>query len=80
MSFCGELTRRGNTVRSAPPTLGMAGRMWDRIGIMKRGELVACGTMEELRQASGRDEALEDIFLRLTGDEVARALVDVLDA
>jgi ABC-2 type transport system ATP-binding protein len=47
---------------------------------MQRGELVACGTMEELRQASGRDDALEDIFLRLTGDEMARALVDVLDA
>jgi ABC-2 type transport system ATP-binding protein len=36
--------------------------------------------MDELRASSGQDDALEDIFLRLTGDLVARELVEVLDA
>jgi ABC-2 type transport system ATP-binding protein len=36
--------------------------------------------MEELRRSTGTDDALEDIFLRLTGDRVARELVEVLDA
>ena len=61
-------------------TLEIAEEMCDRIGIMQQGELVACGDMNHLRGASGADDALEDIFLRLTGSDVARGLVDVLDA
>jgi ABC-2 type transport system ATP-binding protein len=75
-----EYTRRGHTVMMSTHTLEIAEGMCDRIGIMQRGELVACGTMHDLRGATGDDEALEDIFLRLTGDDVARELVDVLDA
>ena len=75
-----EYTRRGHTVMMSTHTLEIAEEMCDRIGIMQRGELVACGAMHELRGASGADEALEDIFLRLTGNELARGLVDVLDA
>ena len=75
-----EYTRRGHTVMMSTHTLEIAEGMCDRIGIMQRGELVACGTMHELRQSTGHDDALEDIFLRLTGDRVARELVEVLDA
>jgi ABC-2 type transport system ATP-binding protein len=75
-----EYTRRGHTVMMSTHTLEIAEGMCDRIGIMQRGELVACGTMDEIRSASGMDDALEDIFLRLTGDAMARELVDVLDA
>ncbi len=75
-----EYTRRGHTVMMSTHTLEIAETMCDRIGIMQRGELVACGSLEELRGVSGDDEALEDIFLRLTGENVARELVDVLDA
>jgi ABC-2 type transport system ATP-binding protein len=75
-----EYTRRGHSVMMSTHTLEIAEGMCDRIGIMQRGELAACGTMEELRRSSGTDEALEDIFLRLTGDRVARELVEVLDA
>jgi len=75
-----EYTRRGHTVMMSTHTLEIAEGMCDRIGIMQRGELVACGTMAELRASSGTDDALEDIFLRLTGDRVARELVEVLDA
>ncbi len=75
-----EYTRRGHTVMMSTHTLEIAEGMCDRIGIMQRGELVACGTMDDLRSSSGTDDALEDIFLRLTGDRVARELVEVLDA
>ncbi len=75
-----EYTRRGHTVMMSTHTLEIAEGMCDRIGIMQQGELVACGTMDELRRSSGTDDALEDIFLRLTGDLVARELIEVLDA
>lgn len=74
-----EYTRRGHTVMMSTHTLEIAETMCDRIGIMQRGELVACGTMHELRGESGGSDALEDIFLRLTGEGVARELVEVLD-
>jgi len=75
-----EYTRRGHTVMMSTHTLEIAEGMCDRIGSMQRGELVACGTMHELRGATDSDDRLEDIFLRLTGEDVARELVDVLDA
>jgi hypothetical protein len=36
--------------------------------------------MTELRGGSEESDALEDIFLRLTGDKAARGLTEVLDA
>ena len=75
-----EYTRRGHAVMMSTHTLEIAESMCDRIGIMQRGELVACGTMQQLRGSTESDDALEDIFLRLTGDDVARELADVLDA
>ena len=42
----------------------------DRIGILDRGQLQACGTLEELREQADLPEAdLEDLFLALTGRE-----------
>ena len=39
------------------------------------------GWMQELQQhAAGGAEGLEDIFLKLTGENAARVLVEVLDA
>jgi ABC-2 type transport system ATP-binding protein len=44
----------------------VAEELADRIGIIHQGRLVAVGTARELRDQSGRDEALESSFLRLT--------------
>jgi ABC-2 type transport system ATP-binding protein len=76
-----EYTRRGHTIMMSTHTLEVAQAMCDRIGIIQRGTISACGTMDELR-AQSRDGAdgLEAIFLRLTGDHAARDLVEVLDA
>jgi ABC-2 type transport system ATP-binding protein len=76
-----EYVRRGHTIMMSTHTLEVAESLCDRIGIMQNGKLRALGTMSELRAgAAGVSEALESIFLRLTGESVARELVDVLDA
>ncbi|MNC96999.1 hypothetical protein D3C83_145210 [compost metagenome] len=56
--------------------------MCDRIGIIQGGHIRAHGTMADLQKhaSGGGESALEDIFLKLTGDNAARELVDVLDA
>jgi ABC-2 type transport system ATP-binding protein len=62
-------------------TLEVAQTLCDRIGIIQGGVIRACGTMDELRaNAEDGTTGLEEIFLRLTGENAARDLVDVLDA
>ncbi len=76
-----EYTRRGHTILMSTHTLHVAEAMCDRIGIIQQGKIRALGTMDELRtRAQSGGAGLEEIFLRLTGDEAARELVDVLDA
>jgi ABC-2 type transport system ATP-binding protein len=64
-----QLCDRGMTVFMSTHILEIAERMCDRVGIINEGQLVACGTMEELRSGTGEagGASLEDIFLRLTG-------------
>ena len=73
-------TARGGTVLMSTHTLEVAEAMCDRIAIIQNGEIVARGTMAELRQqtASG-DASLEDLFLRLTGGSAARELAAILE-
>lgn len=74
-----EYTRRGHTIMMSTHTLEVAQTLCDRIAIIQRGRIRACGTMDELRRNAERgDEGLEEIFLRLTGDDVARELASVL--
>src|SRR5690349_24253732 len=76
-----EYTNRGHTIMMSTHTLEVAESMCDRIGIIQGGVIRACGTMQELRaSAETGTMGLEDIFLRLTGENAARELVDVLDA
>ena len=76
-----EYTRRGNTIMMSTHSLEVAEGMCDRIGIIQGGRIRALGTMNELRaEAAMGAEGLETIFLRLTGENAARELVDVLDA
>ena len=76
-----EYTRRGNTIMMSTHTLEVAESMCDRIGIIQGGHIRACGTMADLRaNATHGATGLEEIFLKLTGENAARELVDVLDA
>ena len=62
-------SRAGVTVFLSTHTLHVAEELADRIGILNRGRLIAAGSMEELRTASGSSGALEDAFLTLTRGE-----------
>ena len=76
-----EYTRRGHTIMMSTHTLEVAETMCDRIGIIQGGKIRALGTMDELRASSATGtQGLEDIFLKLTGENAAREFVDVLDA
>ena len=60
----------GKTLFFSTHVMEVAEKLCDRIGIIHRGKLVACGTMEELK-AIDRTEAgqsLEEIFLELTDE------------
>ena len=76
-----EYCNRGHTIMMSTHTLEVAEAMCDRIAIIQSGRIRAHGTMADLQKhAAGGGSGLEDIFLKLTGDNAARELVDVLDA
>ena len=58
---------QGYSVFFSTHILEVAERLCDRVGIIDKGRLIACGSLEELRKLSTEgDESLEDIFLELT--------------
>ena len=62
-----EHVQNGNTVVFSTHVLEVAERICDRVGIINKGKLIACGTMAELRASRGSaDETLEKLFLELT--------------
>jgi ABC-2 type transport system ATP-binding protein len=73
------LVERGHTVFLSTHVLEIAEQLCHRVGIIDHGELVATGTLDELRQ-NARSEArtLEDIFLQLTGGTEERELAAYL--
>ncbi len=74
-----RFVERGGTVLMSTHTLEVVEGMCDRIGIIRQGELVACGTLDELRAASdSRHAGLEELFLRLTGGHVEHDLDAIL--
>ena len=71
---------RGGTVLMSTHTLEVAEAMCDRIGIIQTGNIVACGSMSELReQTAAGDVPLEELFLKLTGGAAVRELAVVLE-
>ncbi len=70
---------KGGTVLMSTHTLEIVEDLCDRVGIIRQGELVACGTVDDLRQnASAADAGLEELFLRLTGGHVDHDLDAIL--
>jgi ABC-2 type transport system ATP-binding protein len=57
------------TVFLSTHTLEVAEELCDRVAILQRGQIVAQGTMEEIRNQVGDDGRghLQELFLRLTG-------------
>ncbi len=64
-----EHVDQGNTVFFSTHILEVAEKLCDRVGIINQGQLIACGTMDELRQSSQQEDlSLERLFLELTED------------
>jgi ABC-2 type transport system ATP-binding protein len=72
-----QLGERGVAVFLSTHILEIAERMCDRVAIINKGEIVASGTLAELR-SQGREGSLEDIFLSLTGGAEYAAIAEVL--
>ena len=64
-----EHTRSGGTIFMSTHTLDIAEAVADRIGIIHRGELIAVGTLDELRAQAREEHSLEEIFLQLTEED-----------
>jgi ABC-2 type transport system ATP-binding protein len=64
----------GGTVIMTTHILEVAERMADRIGVIAGGRLIAEGTLDDLRQQTGKTAtSLEDTFLALVAEQVAAA-------
>jgi ABC-2 type transport system ATP-binding protein len=61
-----KLADSGTTVFLSTHTLDIAQELADRIGIIHRGRLIGCGTLDELRAKASHDGSLEEVFLRIT--------------
>ena len=57
-------TSQGNSVLFSTHVLEVAEKLCDRIGILRRGELIFVGTLEELH-LTHPGETLEDIYLTM---------------
>jgi len=69
----------GVTIFFTTHILEIAEKMCKRIGIINKGNLIAEGTLEELRRLSKQKESsLEDLFLELTGGEEIKEIVQEL--
>jgi ABC-2 type transport system ATP-binding protein len=70
------LVGRGHTVFLSTHVLEIAEQLCHRVGIINRGQVIATGTLDELRQ--GAAVSLEDVFLQLTGGNEDRELAAYL--
>jgi len=76
-----EYVSRGHTIMMSTHTMEVAESLCDRIAIIHGGRIRAAGTMDELyASVEAGAKGLEELFLRLTGENAAREAVEVLDA
>jgi ABC-2 type transport system ATP-binding protein len=74
-----RLASEGVTIIFSTHILEIAQAICRRIAIMYRGKLLSEGTMDELkRMADMQGSSLEDVFLKLTGTDDVRAVVEEL--
>ena len=61
-----DLTRHGVTVFMSTHTLAIAEQTADRIAIIRKGSVIALGTLDEVYGSARAEGRLEEVFLRLT--------------
>lgn len=75
------LSKLGKTIFYSSHIMEVVEKLSDRIVLIDKGEIVADGSLEEIKLKS-LDGSLEEIFNKLTGfdkhDEVAKEMVDVI--
>jgi ABC-2 type transport system ATP-binding protein len=59
----------GTTVFLSSHSLDVVQELADRIGIVDRGRLISCGSLDMLRKQASLDGSLEDVFLKLTEEK-----------
>jgi ABC-2 type transport system ATP-binding protein len=82
-----ELTTSGTTIFFSSHIMEVVERLCTRVGIIANGQLVAEGTLAELRQragagvgaGTGADASLEDVFLNLIGADTREGGLDWLE-
>jgi ABC-2 type transport system ATP-binding protein len=78
----GRMTERGVTIFLTSHVLEIVERLCTHVAIIKKGQLVAQGSMEQLRagvpSVEGRTLTLEDIFLSVVGQGADRAQLEEL--
>ncbi|RFP22909.1 ABC transporter ATP-binding protein [Duganella sp. BJB488] len=62
---------RGVTIFVSTHLLDMAEKLCDRVGIIHHGQLVATGTLDEIRAEASASGSLEDVFLKITDETAA---------
>ena len=63
------LSAAGTTVFLSTHSLDIAQELAHSIGIVDRGRLIGCGTLDALRRQAQSNGSLEDVFLKLTEEE-----------
>jgi len=63
-----DLRGRGKTILFSSHIMTEVEKLCDRVAIMARGRIVACGTLQELRAKYGQTD-LEELFFALVSDE-----------
>jgi ABC-2 type transport system ATP-binding protein len=61
--------KKGITVFLSTHSLDIAQELADRIGVVRQGELIGCGTLEALREQAALGGTLEEVFMKLTEPE-----------
>src|ERR1700757_70549 len=81
-ALLGRMTERGATIFLTSHVLEIVERLCSHVAIIKRGQLVAQGSMEQLRAGvpsiEGRTLPLEDIFVSVVGQGADRAQIEEL--
>ncbi len=65
-----RLSAAGTTVFLSTHSLDVAQELAQRIGIVDRGRLIGCGSLETLRKQADSNGSLEEVFLRLTEEAI----------
>ena len=69
-----DLREQGKCIVFSTHVMREVERLCDRVAIMHRGQIMACGTLEQLRFDHGEDD-LEELFFRMISDQEERCHV-----